>query len=116
MSFDDSSPLLTLNYSSYLPLESTKNALTLEQLSLELLTLPSTNEADQQPSHFHKVFQSYVKYYGSADYGNKWIQAAFQQITTNMYNGNASFSIFSNPQDVNGTLSFIAPLNVSFRP
>lgn len=97
---DDSSPL-SLNYTSYVPLQHTKNALTLEQLSVDLLTLPTNNQG--QESHFQTVFQSYVDYYGSADYGNKWIQAAFQQITTNMNNGNASFSIFSNPQDVNGT-------------
>jgi hypothetical protein len=38
-------------------------------------------------------FAKFVKYYGASDYGNKWVEAAFDEETTHFDNGNGDFEM-----------------------
>lgn len=42
-------------------------------------------------------FDKYLKYYGAADYGDKWITAALDGKVTRFDNGNADFSQMERP-------------------
>jgi hypothetical protein len=94
-----SMPLLKLGYESYVPLQQTKNALSLQKLSTSLLDGAASRSGTTTTSSFSKLLESYTQYYGSADYADQWIQAAFAGTTTRFKNGNANFSLLESKND-----------------
>jgi len=73
-------------------LEDNRNAMTLQ-------TLSANAEAEMlvcDDSCPHTMFKKYFEYYKVADYGDRWVTAAFSLSSTRLFRGNADFSIYSN--------------------
>jgi len=75
---------------TYNPLTDTKNGRTLQMFSglLPVKSITCVKCPFPDPKYAHK-------YYGTATYGDDWIQAAFNSGKTNFKTGNADFSIFN---------------------
>lgn len=48
----------------------------------------------------HPAFEKFYEYYGKANYGDKWVMAAFDGKATSFKNGNADFSKATNESRV----------------
>ena len=76
----------TYNY-TYDIREDNDNARTLAELSTEAST--TMLSCDNCP---HRTFEKFYKYYGAADYGDKFVNAALDGKSTSFTNGNSNFA------------------------
>lgn len=81
-------PQMILNY-TYNSRDDTFNGRTIQKFSLSAKEEMYTCQQNCPYSDFTK----FVKYYGEFDYGDQWIQAAFEKKSTNFENGNMDFSV-----------------------
>jgi hypothetical protein len=81
-------PEMIFNY-TYDSRDDTFNGRTIQQFSL----LAKDEMYACQKNCPYSDFAKFVNYYGAFDYGDQWIQAAFDQKATNFDNGNVDFSV-----------------------
>lgn len=50
---------------------------------------------DGDGGEYFEIFQKYVDYYGTSDYGNQWVTAALTNGETTLERGNANFEDYA---------------------
>lgn len=75
---------------SYEPLTGNKNARTIQGFSTGAKT--KMYDCEKCP---YKTYQKFYDYYKAYDYGDKWVQAAFNKGQANFENGSADFSSYT---------------------
>eukprot|EP00980_Cylindrotheca_fusiformis_P003784 scaffold834_cov123-Cylindrotheca_fusiformis.AAC.31 len=88
---------ITLNY-TYDSGDDTFNGRTIQKFSLNAKDEMFKRKEDSP----YEDFTKFLNYYGEFDYGDHWIQAAFDQQATKFRNGNVDFSLV-NTEGLEGT-------------